>query len=176
MNEALLIVWWDHTAAANSLCLLSRQLNSFLTSSFQHLSYNTGGPQGAHCLATQIQHWTASSCLRQWAQAHQYHWVHSSHQWCPGFCGPSAWRYRKHHHHLGILWQIHLSLPQTLPARRHVLPRAWHHVGSFCPLGLRGHASFRQCTVGLEPCTLLLYTLVHLFIPPPGLWFPLMVL
>ena len=34
---SLLPVWWDHTEAENSLCQLPRQLNPFLTSSFQHL-------------------------------------------------------------------------------------------------------------------------------------------
>ena len=39
-NEALLPVWWDHSTAENNVCQLSCQLKSFLTSSFQHLSYD----------------------------------------------------------------------------------------------------------------------------------------
>ena len=39
-NEALLPVWWDHTAAESSLSNLSCQCNSFLTSCVQHLSYD----------------------------------------------------------------------------------------------------------------------------------------
>ena len=50
------------------------------------------------------------------------------------------------------------------------------NVGSFCLLGLRRHASFLHGTVGLELCTLILYSFVHLFIPPPGFWLPLFVL
>ena len=37
-DEAILPVCWDLTTAENILCQLSCQLNSFLTSSFQHLS------------------------------------------------------------------------------------------------------------------------------------------
>ena len=45
------------------------------------------------------------------------------------------------------------------------------NIGSFCPLGLHHQAFFLHGTVGLEPCTLLLYSFVYLFIPPPGFWF-----
>ena len=48
--------------------------------------------------------------------------------------------------------------------------------GKFCPFGLRHHAVLLQGTVGFELCTLLLYSFVHLFIPPPGFRFPLVVL
>ena len=39
-NEALLPICWNHTAAENSLCQLSWQLNSYLISSLKHLSYD----------------------------------------------------------------------------------------------------------------------------------------
>ena len=91
-----------------------------------------------------------SSCLHQWAQAHQHHCIHSSHQQCPGFCSPSVWLYGKHYHYLGILWRILLSLPQTLPARRHICHMLGINVGSCFPLGLRCHASTLQGTVDLD--------------------------
>ena len=36
-----------------------------------------------------------SSCLRQWAQIHQHHYVHNSLQQDTGLCDPSVWRYEK---------------------------------------------------------------------------------
>ena len=51
-----------------------------------------------------------------------------------GLCGPSVWQYVKHHHHWEILWQIRLSLPQTLPPIRYVLPCACDQSRQFCPL------------------------------------------
>ena len=80
------------------------------------------------------------------------------------------------HHYLGILWQIPLSLPQTLPARRHALPCTWCQCREFLALGFRHHASLLHCTLGFEPCTLFSYSFIHLFIPPPGFRFPLVVL
>ena len=180
----------------------------FLTSSFQHFSYDArwtssfdafhlaewfvdqghrhtgkgpavgGGPQGSCFLAIQIRYWAAqhsaqpmpSSCLCQWAQAHQHRCVHNNHQQRPGLCGPSVWLYGKHHHHLGIPWQIPPSLPQTLPARWYALPRAWCQCRQFLLLPSCLRSS------GFEPCTLLLHSFVHLFIPPPDFRFPLMVL
>ena len=115
-----------------------------------------------------------SSC--QWTQAHQHHCLHSSPQQCSGFCGPSVWLYGKYHHHLGILWWIlflRLRLCQPGGMFCHMLGI---NVGSFCPLGLCRHASFLQGTVGLEPCMLLLYSYIQLFILPPGFRFPLVVL
>ena len=45
------------------------------------------------------------------------------------------------------------------------------NVGSFCPLALRRHTSLPQGTIGFEPCTLLSYSFIDLFIPPPGFRF-----
>ena len=75
-----------------SLCQLSSQLNSFLTSNFQHLSYDARrasvgrlgggvqqleGPQGARCLATQISYWAALQALN--FEPHNKIWtVHAS--------------------------------------------------------------------------------------------------
>ena len=53
------------------------------------------------------------------------HYVHSSHQQRPSLCNSSVWWYGKHHYHLEVLCKIPISQPQTLPAIRHVLPRAW---------------------------------------------------
>ena len=50
------------------------------------------------------------------------------------------------------------------------------NVGSFCPLDLRRHTSLPQGTIGLEPCTLLSYSFIHLFIPLPGFRFLLVIL
>ena len=50
------------------------------------------------------------------------------------------------------------------------------NVGSFCPLDLRRHTSFLKGTIGFEPCTLLSYSFVHMFIPPPGFRLPLVIL
>ena len=41
--------------------------------------------------------------------------------------------YGKHHHHLEILQRIPLSLPQTLPRRRHVFPHACHRCRQSLP-------------------------------------------
>ena len=49
-------------------------------------------------------------------------------------------------------------------------------VGGLYLLGLSHLASLLQGLVGLEPCTLLLYSFIHLFIPPPGFRSPLVVL
>ena len=59
------------------------------------------------------------------------------------FCSPSVWLYGKHHHHLGILWRIPPSLCRPDSMFCHALGI---NVGSFCPLGLRRHASFLQVT------------------------------
>ena len=40
IRDEALQVYWNHTTAKNSLCKVSSKLNSFLTSSFQHLGYN----------------------------------------------------------------------------------------------------------------------------------------
>ena len=65
--------------------------------------------------------------LCQWAQTDPYHRIQNSHQRRPGLCGPSVSQYRKHHHHFETLWWIPLSLPHTLPPKRHVLLHAWCH-------------------------------------------------
>ena len=44
-------------------------------------------------------------------------------------------------HHLGILWWIPLSLPQTLPDGRYVLPHAWHQCRQFYLWGARSLAN-----------------------------------
>ena len=66
--------------------------------------------------------------------SHQHHCIHSSHQQCLGLYGPSVWQYGKHHPHWWILWQIPLSLPQTLPDIWYGLPCVWVQCRQFWPL------------------------------------------
>ena len=156
-NKALLPVCWDHTVAENSLCQLSRQLNSFLTSSFQHLSYDARWASSlaafnfVECFVDrgcghtvrgasswrdlgELIAWplkfnieqpsiVLNSCIhiafisaRKLTSIFAYT-VLINNVW---FCGPSIWQCGKHHHYLGLLWRIPLSLPQTLPARWYV--------------------------------------------------------
>ena len=63
------LVFWDHTAVENSLCHLSRQLNSFLMSSFQLLNYDVRRPAAfaafhfVECFADQSCRHTGSRSL-----------------------------------------------------------------------------------------------------------------
>ena len=50
------------------------------------------------------------------------------------------------------------------------------NVGGLCLLGLSRLASLLLGLVGFAPWTLLLYSFIYLFIPPPGFRFPLVVL
>ena len=61
-------------------------------------------------------------------------------------------------------------------ARQHALQCTWHHCRRSLSPWPQQFASLLQGLVGFEPCKLLLYCFVHLFIPPPGLRFPLVVL
>ena len=72
--------------------------------------------------------------------------------------------------------QIPFPLHQTLPSRRHALTGAWYQCRQFGLFGLHRHASLLQGIVGFALCTLLLYSFVHLFIPPPSFRYPLMTL
>ena len=128
-NEAL-PVCWDHITAENSLCQLSCQLSSFLTSMFQHLSYDARWPSCfaafhfAECFADQGRGyvWRGASSWRDLRELVAWplkfnieqpsivlnpcsHLVfvgeckltsitHSSHQQCPGLCGPFFYQYR----------------------------------------------------------------------------------
>ena len=112
-----------------------------------------------------------SFCLRQWAQAHQHHCIHNSHQ--QFIClairktpSPSG----------GYCGEFLFLLPKLCQPASMFCHALGINVGSFCPFGLRRHASFLQGIADLEPCTLLLYSFAHFFIPPPGFRFLLVVL
>ena len=59
------------------------------------------------------------------------------------------WRYGKHHHHLGILWRMPLSLPQTLEEKQHASPCPWRQCKQFLPLWL-----ILSCFPSSENCRL----------------------
>ena len=141
-NEALPQALFIHTTTENSLCQLSCQLNSFLTSCFQHLGYDARW-------ASSLAPFHLTECNRKdlrelitWAlkflkfDNEQPSIVLNpcfSHPQRPNLSGAAVWRYGKHFHHLGIPWHIPPSLPQTLPAIWHALRRAWDQCRQFSP-------------------------------------------
>ena len=144
-----------------------------------HWGWGGGGqqlewPEGTRYFATWIRHWAAmhsakpmpSCCVCQWTQARQLHYGYNSHQ-RPDFCGPSVRRYRKYHHHLGILGEFLFLCSRLCRPGCMLCHMLGVNVGRFWLLGLRQHASLFQGIVGFEPCTLLLYIFAHLSIPPP---------
>ena len=173
-DDALLLVYWDHTAAK-----IASSLTTSSPAAFSIWAMMADGPAALlHFISlSALQIWVGrrhkgrragswssllghlNSTLRSLTPCSKpFHYIVFISErklvgiiqytvLANGLCGPSVWRHVKHHHHHGILWRISLSLSPTLYA----WPRTWRH----CLLGLRCLVALVRGLVGFEPCMLL---------------------
>ena len=163
-HDALLLVYWDHTAAKTASSLTTSSPAAFSGLAAFHLAEcfaDLGGSQtqGEEGRQLELISWPFKLNIEEpntvLYPCHQLVFISERKLvgiieytvLANGLCGPSVWRHVKHHHHHGILWRIPLSRSPTLYA----WPCAWRH----CLLDLRCLVSLVRGLVGFEPCTLL---------------------